>query len=202
MDDSPLYLSLWALSSSQTLTHNVCPSCFRYCSQLCVLIEVVQSIILTDQTCLVCLHCYWCFENASWGAILEKWITWICTTSEQKHPCYLRKLVCDNLFCCPQAARKRKISILKAQGKSTEAIRELNEYLEQWVFLWDLSPLPLILTLLLHFHSLYCRLKFRKWIWCLCLQVCWGPGSMARVVRALHQWTWVNNFFISDSVFF
>uniref|UniRef100_A0AAX7T8R6 ER membrane protein complex subunit 2 n=1 Tax=Astatotilapia calliptera TaxID=8154 RepID=A0AAX7T8R6_ASTCA len=28
------------------------------------------------------------------------------------------------------AARKRKISILKAQGKSTEAIRELNEYLE------------------------------------------------------------------------
>lgn len=35
--------------------------------------------------------------------------------------------------CAPQAARKRKISILKAQGKSTEAIRELNEYLEQWV---------------------------------------------------------------------
>ncbi|XP_075868782.1 ER membrane protein complex subunit 2 isoform X3 [Nelusetta ayraudi] len=31
------------------------------------------------------------------------------------------------------AARKRKISILKAQGKSTEAIRELNEYLEQFV---------------------------------------------------------------------
>uniref|UniRef100_A0A672ZLJ6 ER membrane protein complex subunit 2 n=1 Tax=Sphaeramia orbicularis TaxID=375764 RepID=A0A672ZLJ6_9TELE len=30
-------------------------------------------------------------------------------------------------------ARKRKISILKAQGKSTEAIRELNEYLEQFV---------------------------------------------------------------------
>uniref|UniRef100_A0A7N6AIB3 ER membrane protein complex subunit 2 n=1 Tax=Anabas testudineus TaxID=64144 RepID=A0A7N6AIB3_ANATE len=29
------------------------------------------------------------------------------------------------------AARKRKISILKAQGKCTEAIRELNEYLEQ-----------------------------------------------------------------------
>uniref|UniRef100_A0A3Q1GH99 ER membrane protein complex subunit 2 n=1 Tax=Acanthochromis polyacanthus TaxID=80966 RepID=A0A3Q1GH99_9TELE len=29
--------------------------------------------------------------------------------------------------------RKRKISILKAQGKSTEAIRELNEYLEQFV---------------------------------------------------------------------
>uniref|UniRef100_A0A8C9VYT4 ER membrane protein complex subunit 2 n=1 Tax=Scleropages formosus TaxID=113540 RepID=A0A8C9VYT4_SCLFO len=28
------------------------------------------------------------------------------------------------------AARKRKIAILKAQGKSTEAIRELNEYLE------------------------------------------------------------------------
>lgn len=33
-----------------------------------------------------------------------------------------------------QAARKRKISILRAQGKSSEAIRELNEYLEQWVF--------------------------------------------------------------------
>lgn len=33
-----------------------------------------------------------------------------------------------------QAARKRKISILHAQGKSSEAIRELNEYLEQWVF--------------------------------------------------------------------
>ncbi|KAK6490852.1 ER membrane protein complex subunit 2 [Huso huso] len=31
------------------------------------------------------------------------------------------------------AARKRKIAILKAQGKSTEAIRELNEYLEQFV---------------------------------------------------------------------
>uniref|UniRef100_A0AAQ6IDG8 ER membrane protein complex subunit 2 n=1 Tax=Anabas testudineus TaxID=64144 RepID=A0AAQ6IDG8_ANATE len=31
------------------------------------------------------------------------------------------------------AARKRKISILKAQGKCTEAIRELNEYLEQFV---------------------------------------------------------------------
>ncbi|XP_031642395.1 ER membrane protein complex subunit 2-like isoform X1 [Oncorhynchus kisutch] len=31
------------------------------------------------------------------------------------------------------AARKRKISILKAQGKSAEAIRELNEYLEQFV---------------------------------------------------------------------
>uniref|UniRef100_A0A4W6EAB8 ER membrane protein complex subunit 2 n=1 Tax=Lates calcarifer TaxID=8187 RepID=A0A4W6EAB8_LATCA len=29
--------------------------------------------------------------------------------------------------------RKRKISILKAQGKSAEAIRELNEYLEQFV---------------------------------------------------------------------
>uniref|UniRef100_A0A8C1JU17 ER membrane protein complex subunit 2 n=2 Tax=Cyprinoidei TaxID=30727 RepID=A0A8C1JU17_CYPCA len=32
-----------------------------------------------------------------------------------------------------QAARKRKISILRAQGKSSEAIRELNEYLEQFV---------------------------------------------------------------------
>uniref|UniRef100_A0A665VK58 ER membrane protein complex subunit 2 n=1 Tax=Echeneis naucrates TaxID=173247 RepID=A0A665VK58_ECHNA len=32
------------------------------------------------------------------------------------------------------AARKRKISILKAQGKSTEAIRELNEYLEQRLY--------------------------------------------------------------------
>uniref|UniRef100_A0A672LSG8 ER membrane protein complex subunit 2 n=1 Tax=Sinocyclocheilus grahami TaxID=75366 RepID=A0A672LSG8_SINGR len=31
------------------------------------------------------------------------------------------------------AARKRKISILRAQGKSSEAIRELNEYLEQFV---------------------------------------------------------------------
>uniref|UniRef100_A0A8C2ZMR0 ER membrane protein complex subunit 2 n=1 Tax=Cyclopterus lumpus TaxID=8103 RepID=A0A8C2ZMR0_CYCLU len=31
------------------------------------------------------------------------------------------------------AARKRKISILKAQGKNAEAIRELNEYLEQFV---------------------------------------------------------------------
>ncbi|XP_071240545.1 ER membrane protein complex subunit 2 isoform X2 [Salvelinus alpinus] len=31
------------------------------------------------------------------------------------------------------AARKRKISILKAMGKSAEAIRELNEYLEQFV---------------------------------------------------------------------
>ncbi|XP_059829326.1 ER membrane protein complex subunit 2 isoform X2 [Hypanus sabinus] len=31
------------------------------------------------------------------------------------------------------AARKRKIAILKAQGKTTEAIRELNEYLEQFV---------------------------------------------------------------------
>ncbi|KAK1172628.1 ER membrane protein complex subunit 2 [Acipenser oxyrinchus oxyrinchus] len=31
------------------------------------------------------------------------------------------------------AARKRKIAILKAQGKNTEAIRELNEYLEQFV---------------------------------------------------------------------
>uniref|UniRef100_A0AAR2JM81 ER membrane protein complex subunit 2 n=1 Tax=Pygocentrus nattereri TaxID=42514 RepID=A0AAR2JM81_PYGNA len=31
------------------------------------------------------------------------------------------------------AARKRKISILRAQGKSSEAIRELNEYLEQCV---------------------------------------------------------------------
>uniref|UniRef100_A0A8C6KJ80 ER membrane protein complex subunit 2 n=1 Tax=Nothobranchius furzeri TaxID=105023 RepID=A0A8C6KJ80_NOTFU len=31
------------------------------------------------------------------------------------------------------AARKRKISILKAQGKNGEAIRELNEYLEQFV---------------------------------------------------------------------
>uniref|UniRef100_A0A7N8XSR1 ER membrane protein complex subunit 2 n=1 Tax=Mastacembelus armatus TaxID=205130 RepID=A0A7N8XSR1_9TELE len=31
------------------------------------------------------------------------------------------------------AARKRKISILKAQGKNSEAIRELNEYLEQFV---------------------------------------------------------------------
>ncbi|KAL2084627.1 hypothetical protein ACEWY4_020145 [Coilia grayii] len=31
------------------------------------------------------------------------------------------------------AARKRKISILKAQGKTAEAIRELNEYLEQFV---------------------------------------------------------------------
>ncbi|RXM27352.1 ER membrane protein complex subunit 2 [Acipenser ruthenus] len=30
------------------------------------------------------------------------------------------------------AARKRKIAILKAQGKSTEAIRELNEYLEHY----------------------------------------------------------------------
>uniref|UniRef100_G3NP30 ER membrane protein complex subunit 2 n=1 Tax=Gasterosteus aculeatus aculeatus TaxID=481459 RepID=G3NP30_GASAC len=30
------------------------------------------------------------------------------------------------------AARKRKISILKAQGKSAEAIRELNEYLEHY----------------------------------------------------------------------
>uniref|UniRef100_A0A8C5E3G5 ER membrane protein complex subunit 2 n=2 Tax=Gouania willdenowi TaxID=441366 RepID=A0A8C5E3G5_GOUWI len=33
----------------------------------------------------------------------------------------------------PPAARKRKISILKALGKSAEAIRELNEYLEQFV---------------------------------------------------------------------
>lgn len=55
----------------------------------------------------------------------------MCTMSHQKHPSYLRKLVCDHFFCFPQAARKRKISILKAQGKSTEAIRELNEYLEQ-----------------------------------------------------------------------
>ncbi|XP_069777088.1 ER membrane protein complex subunit 2 isoform X3 [Narcine bancroftii] len=31
------------------------------------------------------------------------------------------------------AARKRKIAILKALGKTTEAIRELNEYLEQFV---------------------------------------------------------------------
>ncbi|CAB1333622.1 unnamed protein product [Coregonus sp. 'balchen'] len=31
-----------------------------------------------------------------------------------------------------RAARKRKISILKAQGKSAEAIRELNEYLEHY----------------------------------------------------------------------
>uniref|UniRef100_A0A6Q2XEI3 ER membrane protein complex subunit 2 n=1 Tax=Esox lucius TaxID=8010 RepID=A0A6Q2XEI3_ESOLU len=31
------------------------------------------------------------------------------------------------------AARKRKISILKAQGKNTDAIRELNEYLELFV---------------------------------------------------------------------
>ncbi|KAL7984121.1 hypothetical protein Chor_002691 [Crotalus horridus] len=31
------------------------------------------------------------------------------------------------------AARKRKIAIRKAQGKNTEAIRELNEYLEQFV---------------------------------------------------------------------
>ncbi|KAG5856958.1 hypothetical protein ANANG_G00013420 [Anguilla anguilla] len=31
------------------------------------------------------------------------------------------------------APRKRKIAILKAQGKSAEAIRELNEYLEQFV---------------------------------------------------------------------
>ncbi|EHB10695.1 Tetratricopeptide repeat protein 35 [Heterocephalus glaber] len=31
------------------------------------------------------------------------------------------------------AARKRKIAIRKAQGKSVEAIRELNEYLEQFV---------------------------------------------------------------------
>ncbi|XP_013917293.1 PREDICTED: ER membrane protein complex subunit 2 [Thamnophis sirtalis] len=32
-----------------------------------------------------------------------------------------------------RAARKRKIAIRKAQGKNTEAIRELNEYLEQFV---------------------------------------------------------------------
>uniref|UniRef100_A0A3P9AG86 ER membrane protein complex subunit 2 n=1 Tax=Esox lucius TaxID=8010 RepID=A0A3P9AG86_ESOLU len=32
-----------------------------------------------------------------------------------------------------EAARKRKISILKAQGKNTDAIRELNEYLELFV---------------------------------------------------------------------
>ncbi|KAF6099180.1 ER membrane protein complex subunit 2 [Phyllostomus discolor] len=31
------------------------------------------------------------------------------------------------------AARKRKIAIRKAQGKNVEAIRELNEYLEQFV---------------------------------------------------------------------
>ncbi|MBO8619713.1 tetratricopeptide repeat protein, partial [Staphylococcus aureus] len=31
------------------------------------------------------------------------------------------------------AARKRKIAIRKAQGKTVEAIRELNEYLEQFV---------------------------------------------------------------------
>ncbi|NXB52288.1 EMC2 protein, partial [Leucopsar rothschildi] len=31
------------------------------------------------------------------------------------------------------AARKRKIAIRKAQGKNLEAIRELNEYLEQFV---------------------------------------------------------------------
>uniref|UniRef100_A0A8C7XF45 ER membrane protein complex subunit 2 n=1 Tax=Oryzias sinensis TaxID=183150 RepID=A0A8C7XF45_9TELE len=43
------------------------------------------------------------------------------------------------------AARKRKIAILKAQGKSTEAIRELNEYLEH-------LHLVTFLTLC-HFHS-------------------------------------------------
>uniref|UniRef100_A0A672ZNP6 ER membrane protein complex subunit 2 n=1 Tax=Sphaeramia orbicularis TaxID=375764 RepID=A0A672ZNP6_9TELE len=38
------------------------------------------------------------------------------------------------------AARKRKISILKAQGKSTEAIRELNEYLEHCINLLIVFP--------------------------------------------------------------
>uniref|UniRef100_A0A8D2KJB7 ER membrane protein complex subunit 2 n=1 Tax=Urocitellus parryii TaxID=9999 RepID=A0A8D2KJB7_UROPR len=39
----------------------------------------------------------------------------------------------EQLFEKQMAARKRKIAIRKAQGKNVEAIRELNEYLEQFV---------------------------------------------------------------------
>lgn len=105
----------------------------------------------------------------------------------------------------PQAARKRKISILRAQGRSNEAIRALNEYLEQWVFykriwapfspplplhflikrgfaFWLSLPLSPSVTLLLSGKEPNCHFV---------LQVCGRPGSMAWAVRTLHQRTWV-----------
>uniref|UniRef100_A0A8B9K8D1 ER membrane protein complex subunit 2 n=1 Tax=Astyanax mexicanus TaxID=7994 RepID=A0A8B9K8D1_ASTMX len=57
------------------------------------------------------------------------------------------------------AARKRKISILRAQGKSSEAIRELNEYLEQCVcvvlLIWRCSVI------------LFCPFSYAKAAFCL-----------------------------------
>uniref|UniRef100_A0A8C1GNI0 ER membrane protein complex subunit 2 n=1 Tax=Cyprinus carpio TaxID=7962 RepID=A0A8C1GNI0_CYPCA len=55
------------------------------------------------------------------------------------------------------AARKRKISILRAQGKSSEAIRELNEYLEHY---WECFLCsPFFLSLSFHSHS-YAKAAF------------------------------------------
>uniref|UniRef100_H2N2F6 ER membrane protein complex subunit 2 n=1 Tax=Oryzias latipes TaxID=8090 RepID=H2N2F6_ORYLA len=57
------------------------------------------------------------------------------------------------------AARKRKIAILKAQGKSTEAIRELNEYLDQLPLLFISSAAFCLEELMMtnpHNH-LYCE---------------------------------------------
>uniref|UniRef100_A0A8C7NKM6 ER membrane protein complex subunit 2 n=1 Tax=Oncorhynchus mykiss TaxID=8022 RepID=A0A8C7NKM6_ONCMY len=58
------------------------------------------------------------------------------------------------------AARKRKISILKAQGKSAEAIRELNEYLEH-----NELPRPQCVSSI---YSLFpCSLSYGKAAFCL-----------------------------------
>lgn len=48
MDDSPLYLSPWAPSSSQILNHNVCVHLISDTVANYVLIEVMQSVFLTD----------------------------------------------------------------------------------------------------------------------------------------------------------
>lgn len=145
------------LGSFQILNHNVCVHIISdtVANYIEVLIEVMQSRILTDQNCLVCLYNYCCCENATWGTIMNKLKTNVHIVKLYTSFLFEKK-VYDDLFFCVQAARKRKISILKAQGKSTEAIRELNEYLEQWVFLWKLlSPLPFILSL----HLIHCVVR-------------------------------------------
>lgn len=82
------------LGSFQILNHNVCVHIISdtLANYIEVLIEVMQSRILTDQNCLVCLYSYCCCENATWGTIMDKLKTLMCTLSNYILPSYLKKL--------------------------------------------------------------------------------------------------------------
>lgn len=150
----------------------------------------MQSLMLNDQNCPVCLYSYCCCENETWGTIVDKLKTLMYALLHHIHPCYLEKNSLWKFVVLCTGSEKAEDFHPKSPGK---------EYWSnpgaQWVS-WavSVSLRAAISSLTLHFNSLCCKI-FKNGIWCLSIQVCWGPRSMAWVVRPLHQWTWVNTFF-------